>query len=69
MPTEKQCLVIGHNTYGYYYPKTGMFECTHGAWSSRIKLIDDENCIVYEIDRQKPRTYKVLDEIPEDYIY
>ncbi len=69
MPAKKQAILIGHSTYGYYYPESATFECTHGAWSSKIKLLDDETCIVDEVDKTKPRTYKFLDEVPEDYIF
>lgn len=60
-------LVLGADTYGYYRAKTQEFTCTHGAWTSQIKFLDDNHCIVREVSRTDPMTYKVIDAIPEDF--
>lgn len=64
--TKRKVMLLGEHTYGYYYPDANEFSCTHGGWSSDIKLIDETTC---ELEAVPSVTkYKFIDEIPEDYI-
>lgn len=69
MTDNTKYLRIGPHTYGFYEPKTGMFTCTHGAWSSRLTFINENTCFVHEISRTQPQSYVELDAIPDDYNY
>ena len=42
--SETSSVDVGEHTYGYYYPDANEFSCTHGGWSSDIKLIDETTC-------------------------
>ena len=65
--TKRKAMLLGEHTYGYYYPDTNEFSCTHGAWSSDIKLIDETTCELEAV--QGVMKYKFIDEIPERYVY
>ena len=65
--TKRKAMLLDEHTYGYYYPDTNEFSCTHGAWSSDIKLIDETTC---ELKVAPSVTeYKFVDEIPEGWDY
>jgi hypothetical protein len=61
----RQAMLINCSTYGWFYPDTNIFECTHGGWEGKVTFIDDVNCTVNVISR--PCTYKFIEEIPADY--
>ena len=58
-------LRIGKMTYGYYYPDSESFECTHGAWSSKIDFISDTECKLAEVS--EIQSYQWIDKIPLDF--
>lgn len=59
-------ILIDEHTYGYYDENEGTFTCSHGTWSSKIKLINDTECVIEDVP--SATTYEFIDEIPEDYI-
>ena len=65
MSKERKAIFLSCHTYGYYYPDTGVFECTHGGWSSDLKFISEDQC---EVECVGIFNYKILDEIPSEYL-
>jgi len=65
----KKPMLLSSNTYGYYYPTSEQFHCSHGGWDSPIKFIDDNTCSVKYVDKGKPIGYTWLDSIPEEFDY
>lgn len=63
---NRQALLLGSGTYGYYYKDSGIFECTHGAWDSKLTFLDDKKCKLDAIDRDM--TYQRIEKIPEEHI-
>lgn len=63
----RKAMLVNCSTYGWYYPETSVFECTHGAWSGKVSFIDDTRCAIDVV--HGVCTYKWLDELPEEYIY
>lgn len=58
-------MLIGNHTYGYYSEEHNQFQCSHGGWSSPIKLIDDTTCELKLVP--SATTYEFIDKIPEEY--
>ena len=65
--TKRKAMLLGKHTYGYYYPDTNEFSCTHGGWSSGIELINDIECVVKIVPTLKK--YKFIDKIPDGWDY
>lgn len=65
----KKPMLLGSNTYGYYFPASKEFHCSHGGWSSPIELLDDTVCSVKFVGNGKPMGYNWLDSIPEEHDY
>lgn len=58
-------ILIDEHTYGYYDENEGTFTCSHGAWWSKIKLLNDTNCEIEDVP--SATTYELIDKIPEGY--
>ena len=62
---DRKAILLGEHTYGYYYPDSNNFTCSHGGWSSSITLIDEHSCSVKGVPSIK--TYKFICKIPEGW--
>lgn len=58
-------MLVNCSTYGWYYPKTSIFECTHGGWDGEVEFIDDSTCTINTVNGLC--AYKWIDKIPEEY--
>ena len=65
MSTESKPMLLGEHTYGYYFPETKVFRCSHGGWSSPITLINDHVCDVKYVP--SVTTYNFIDYIPDGW--
>lgn len=53
----------GKSVWGWFYPESSRFWCTHGGWEARIKFIDDNTCEIFG----NTKYYEFVDSIPDDY--
>lgn len=65
---SRKPMLIGTHTYGYYYPDTKSFSCSHGAWESECLLVSDKHCKLTSVSKE-PIIYEFLDNIPVEFNY
>lgn len=63
-----KAIVIGGMTYGYYNETKGTFSCTHGSWDCKMSIPSEGMCLLHMSHIKEPVPFKVLSEIPEEFL-
>jgi hypothetical protein len=61
----RKAMLVNRHTYGYFYPDSSVFECTHGAWDGVVTFIDDTTCSISTVSGIS--SYQWIDKVPEEY--